>query len=987
MSVVSIPAHRPFLETLARGLIDRPDFLEGTVLLPTHRACRAFTEVLLGIGGGRARILPRILSLGELDPDTIIIQAEAEAELADELELRPAIAPLRRQLLLARLIMRMDPEVPPDRALKLSAALARLIDEVQFNGLDFAKLDGLAPDHFSEHWGITLRFLGIVTENWPEILRRDEDRLDPIDRRNRLIEAQIGLWRRNTPKGLLVAAGSTGIMPATGDMLAFLSRQPYGLVVLPGLDRHLDDESWTSLSPSHPQWALSALLKRIERTRDEVPDWPETGTRPTARVRLVAETMRPAETTERWRDLPAGIGEGTEGLSVATFPGPVAEAGGVALMLRQAAEEGRTAALVTPNRELARRVSTELARWGIVVDDSAGVPLDRTPPGTFMRLAAHAFAEDFAPAPLLALLKHPLAACRRAPGRFREDVREMERRLLRGPRPGRGLEGILDAAERKGAERQQDERLTPEQKEAAERRYTGFGRTIGRVARALEPLNALSGAGRVSIADLLRAHVLSCEQLARTGDAQGRERLWKGEAGEALARLISELDAATHGMPAIEPEQYPALFDTLLGGEAVRLRRPNHPGLSILGPLEARLQRADRLVLAGLNQGDWPAEPPPDPWMSRGMRAEFGLPAQETRAGLAAHDFAQALCAPEVVLTRSERAGGNPTVPSRWLQRLETVLKVAGRTVGDPRWAAWQVELDAAKKVRPIKPPQPRPPVAARPRRLSATRVEAWLRDPYGIFARHVLALRPLEPIDADPGARERGEAIHRALEDFVRAHPSGELPEDAFERLIGLGEESFGPLLERPLARTFWTRRFRRAAEFVLGIDRERRSLIRRILIETEGRILLDGPEGDFALTAVADRIEVRDGGTVIVDYKSGQTPTRKSAVEGPVRQLPIEAIIAEAGGFDGCPAVPVEALEYWPTGGSRSTTSPTTLGTNERSTADIISDTREGLRRYIAAFDDPDMPYLAEPRPEFKGGFNDYRHLSRIAEWSRGL
>ena len=247
--------------------------------------------------------------------------------------------------------------------------------------------------------------------------------------------------------------------------------------------------------------------------------------------------------------------------------------------------------------------------------------------------------------------------------------------------------------------------------------------------------------------------------------------------------------------------------------------------------------------------------------------------------------------------------------------------------------------------------------------------------------------MRPLEPIDADPGARERGEAIHRALEDFVRAHPSGELPEDAFEQLIGLGEESFGPLLERPLARTFWTRRFRRAAEFVLGIDRERRSLIRRILIETEGRTALDGPEGDFALTAVADRIEVRDGGTVIVDYKSGQTPTRKSAVEGPVRQLPIEAIIAEAGGFEGCPAVPVEALEYWPTGGSRSTTSPTTLGTNERSTADIISDTREGLRRYIAAFDDPDMPYLAEPRPKFKGGFNDYRHLSRIAEWSRGL
>ena len=969
MNVVSIPAGAPFLKTLAGALIDSPTRADDIVLLPTHRAGRALVEALAAAAGGSTLLLPRILSLGELDADEIAIRAEAEPGLADDLSLKPAIPALARRLLLARLVMQRDRQIPPDRAFQLAGALARLIDEVQFNRLDFSRLDALVPEEFAEHWQETLDFLSIVTKAWPAILE-EQGRLDPIDRRNRLYKAQIALWRRSPPEGRIIAAGSTGIMPATADLLACIAGLPRGLVVLPGLDRHLDDGSWEAVEEGHPQWALKQLLERLGVERTAVPDWPEA--RPSDRSRLVAEAMRPAETTEAWRSLAPDIGDGAEGLTVTRFANPAAEAGAVALMLRDAVEHGESAALVTPDRDLARRVSVELGRWGLLADDSAGQPLGRTPAGAFLRLVAHAAATDFAPAELLATLKHPLAACGMEPARFRRAVRRLERALLRGPRPGNGLDGLLQAA--KGAK---DKRV---------------GKTARRIARAFEPLRALHRQQAAPLADLLTAHVETAEKLA------GEARLWRGADGEAAAELLADLDETAGAWQPVQPADYAALFDELAAGQTVRLVRPRHPGLAILGPLEARLQRAGRLVLAGLNQGAWPADPAPDPWMSREMRMQFGLPPAEVRQGLAAHDFAQALNSGEVILTRSERLGTDPTVPSPWLQRLETVARALGRDIEDRRWAAWQAELDRPEEVRPAEPPRPRPPVAARPRELSATRVTTWLQDPYSIYARQILGLRPLDPIDADPEAREFGSTIHEALERFMREYPDPDLPDEAWERLLAIGEEAFAPFRDRPLAAVFWNRRFERAAGNVWAIETDRRFAIERILTEIRGETPLDSPAGPFILTARADRVEVRtDGGLVIVDYKSGNPPSATDVARRTARQLPIEAIIAADGGFPGCPAAAAAGLEYWRTGGGRGDR-PAPLRVARRgekpgksrgpyNIEEVVKATREGLRRFIAAFDEEAMPYLAEPRPEFAGGYNDYRHLSRKDEWSRRL
>ncbi|MYE60061.1 MAG: double-strand break repair protein AddB, partial [Alphaproteobacteria bacterium] len=274
MNVVSIPTGAPFLETLAGALIDSLTLADDIVLLPTHRAGRALVEAFAEAADGGTLLLPRVLSLGELDADEIAIRTEAEPGLADDLSLKPAIPALARRLLLARLVMQRDRRIPPDRALQLAGALARLIDEVQFNRLDFSHLETLVAEEFAEHWQETLDFLAVVTEHWPAILE-DEGRLDPIDRRNRLYEAQIALWRRSPPEGRVIAAGSTGIMPATADLLACIAGLPRGLVVLPGLDRHLDDRGWEAVEEGHPQWALKRLLERLGVERGAVPDWPE----------------------------------------------------------------------------------------------------------------------------------------------------------------------------------------------------------------------------------------------------------------------------------------------------------------------------------------------------------------------------------------------------------------------------------------------------------------------------------------------------------------------------------------------------------------------------------------------------------------------------------------------------------------------------------------------------------------------------------------
>ena len=989
-SVWTISAGLPFLDALVEGIFARsgrdPLALAGlTILLPSRRACRSLREAFLRAGEGAAMLLPRMAALGDLDAE--------ELELQAPLDLPPAISPLRRQLLLAKLVRGWGKgKLLEGQAVALAGELARLLDQAHAEGVPFRDLEKLVPIELARHWEITVEFLRIVTDHWPTMLEA-EGAIDAADRRNRVIAAQLQAWRA-APPGIVIAAGFAAATPAAAELLTLISMLPHGFVVLPGIDTDADDELWTAImaDPTHPQHGLADLLQRLGVTHDGLKDWtgtpktpspphwggegrgevgnaqeaeaaptspglsaPEGGEEssrmsqpapnPGSRTRLAREMMRPADTSHRWRQIGALPPGSVDGLSRLDLPGPQEEALSVALLLRHVLETpAATGMLVTPDRGLARRVAAELQRWGIEIDDSAGLPLNQTPPGTLLRLLGEAAAERLAPVPLLALLKHPLAD-----PALREPVRKLEREVLRGPRPGPGLAGLRAAAPKHAA-------------------------LLDRLTTILAPFLALVEAPEIRLAEALDAHVRAAEALA------GAERLWAKEAGEALALFVAELAEASGDYPPLAGADYPVIFEALLAGSVVRPRFGLHPRLQILGALEARLQQADLVVLGGLNEGTWPPEAPHDPWLSRPMRREFGLRSPEAQIGLAAHDFAQAFQARRVVLTRALRAEGAPTVPSRWLLRLDTVLQAAGLSLAPEPVGDLVALLDQPKSPGAVPAPCPRPPVALRPRRLSVTEIETWMRDPYAIYARHVLQLEPLDPLDADPGVAERGVFIHQALDSFLKTYPEA-MPPDPVAALLTLGRAAFGEALARPGVWAFWWPRFERIARWFVELEADRRALVQRSWTERKGRLLLPAPEGDFELTAKADRIDLfEEAGLAVIDYKTGRLPSKEELALGFAPQLPLEAAIAAAGGFADVPAAPVVALCFWHLDGGDPAGEIEPAAEDPMAAADAAL---AGLNRLIARFDDPATPYLAQPRPGRAPRFSAYGHLARIQEW----
>ncbi len=990
----SIDANVPFAAQLAAGILetwgeDPLALAKITLYLPTRRSCRSVQDAFLEASEGRALILPRMIPLGDLDDEELLLSDESDGalDLADE-AVPPAMPELRRTLLLSVLIRKWEESrregertrLGDEHAIRLAKELARFLDSVESEGLSLEALKNLVPDSYARHWRETLDFLEILLDWWPAI-EAEEGTIGPAKRRALLAAEQVAHWSRNPPLDPVIIAGSTGSVPATRALAAAVLKMPQGAVVLPGLDLEADEALWDAIGadPTHPQYGLAVFLTDLGYNRDDVQLWPggKSHAENIQRWRFLEAALLPAAAAERWSEVAGefpkeAIADLSQSLCRVDCADPGEEARAIALLLRETLEvPGRTAALVTPDRTLARRVASELGRWGIALDDSAGIPLMKTTPGNFLRLLAEAAAENWTPISLLALLKHPLAAGGLAPGAFRRQVRALERAVLRGPRPAPGLQGITHALD--GVGLREDLMLW----------WDG-------VARCLSELAELFEGEKVPLNVLLRAHLKTSETLAESDRESGADRLWCEDAGEAAAVFLADLLSQAHAAQPIWPRAYPRIFDALIEGRVVRPKYGRHPRLMVLGPLEARLQRFDRLVLGGMNEGVWPMITEPGPWLSRPMREAFGLPSPERRIGLSAHDFLSACSAGELFLTRAKRMEGSPTVPSRWLLRMDALTAAIDEAakaevpekswVSERSWASWAETLDLPEVVRPCLPPEPRPPLSARPTRLSVTRIEAWMRDPYGLYAERILRLRALDPIDADPSAADRGTMMHAVLERFVAAFPDT-LPQDAEERLVEMGREAFAGLDDRPGLKAFWWPRFCRVAEWVVAQEREERGTITRSFAELSGKLVLELASGDFEITAKADRIDqLQDGGHRILDYKTGQPPKKSLVLSGPACQLPLEAAIAISGGFEALGPASVTNLSYWRLSGGVPAGEVRDLKVDA---AQLAEETLDRVTRLVEAFQDPKTPYPAIPRADWAPDYSDYGHLARLKEW----
>ncbi len=982
-------------------------------------------RALVEASGGTSLILPRIAPLGAFEPRDELGLAEPDEVLS---EIAPdAVGELTRRMTLTSLtrawgealrgaICRVEADgrkvfdesepalvaTSPAQAYALAGDLAALIDDMIIEGVDPERLDNLVTDAFDPYWRITLDFLKIAFAQWPAWL--DERGL--IDRARRgalLVENEIAALASGTPRGPTIIAGSTGTNRATARLIAAIARAPQGAVVLPGLDQNLDERAWAMIGASedgavgvagHPQAAFHRLLAIVGVSRDEVKSLGTPVDALRARAHYLSEALRPADSTDVWSARREDKGDGA--LSDAAIAGGLAdvaivvadddneEALALAVAMREALETpARTAALITPDVAIARRVSAELARWGVEVEDSAGRTLGETEAGVFGRLALAA-ALDFSALPLVALLAHPLTRLARAPDVLQRAARALEIGVFRAIMPPSGLRDVpalMESARSAARDRHAHEarkRLDEDDWRAAE--------TLLRDADAASaPLRTLGA--KAPLGQFIAAHRAALDAFAHE-DASAGEQWSEAHGGEALRELFDEWAEGAELGFSCSLSDYAALFDAVLAGRRAPVGRRAHPRLQILGLLEARLLSFDLALIAGLDETIWPPAAETDAFLNRSMRASLGLSAPERRIGQTAHDFVAALGAAQAIVSRARKRGGAPTVASRFLQRMDAVAGEAAMGAAEARGEVYielARSLDRPEPYRPAPRPAPCPPRALRPNHLSVTRIETLRRDPYAVYAESILRLSPLEPIGVATGPREVGNLWHAALQEFSEGFASGPLPPDARARILAIARARFQPMLADPSFHAMHWPRIVQGFDKFLSFDADRRILAERILVERGGRLEIPLADGSiFTLTARADRIEcLRAGGAALIDYKSGSPPGTSEIQVGFAPQLTLEAAMLSRGGFAGLAGVEAVSALYFKLGGAKGGEARE-LKFKDATFAEIVERHFAGLELLLDQFSDPRTPYLSRPYPKFAKRAGDWDHLARVKEWS---
>lgn len=1022
LNLFSIPAGAPFLDVLAQAMLegrfgrvhdpaDPTAMARTTLYLPTRRAARAFAACLSEKLSGQPLLLPRIVPLGDVDEaETALIGAGGWGP-----EQIAPIAPLVRRMLLTQLVdawgkaanrshLRLDPGEPAlvpstlAESYGLAGDLAALLDQMQTERVPVERLKQLDAARFDQVWQLNAGFLAILGESWPALLA-ERGACDPAAFRNRMLAAERERLLSGGVTGPIIAAGSTGTVPATADLLAAIARLPNGAVILPDLDLALPEPAWRAVAEepahSHPQAALRQLMGTLQAERDDVTPLGRPDAARESRAAVLREALLPASVSEGWADLrqrlpEAACAPGFAGLRIVEAAAEREEALSVALALRETLEEpGRQAALVTPDRGLAERVAVELQRWGVSVDDSAGLPLARWPAGALLRLVLEAALARMTPATVTPLLAHPLCRLGLPRARALQGAAALEIGAWRGRAVGKGLSGL--EASLAGLRPQPEERHVPgPRKRLSEADEAAARDVLAALGLAMTPLCEALHADAPALSAVAAAAGQAIAAVSR--DEDSRVLGFGGPDGEALSGLFDEIAASAEAMPqGGQPADFVAILDGLLAEQVVRRSGGGHPRVKIWGLLEARLLEADHIVLGGLNEDVWPPKTRTDAFLNRPMRAELGLSAPERRVGQTAHDFVQALMGRQVTLTRARKAGEAETIASRFWLRLKAVTPPAlwakSCEAGD-RLTALAGRLSAPTPgVVPVKRPAPRPPRHLQPRALSVTDVETLYRDPYQIHARKILKLDALDPLVEDPTAQDRGSLLHEIVETFARTYPR-HLPADAHAQLLAMGAAAFARYAGTPEVKAFWWPRFLLTAAHFIAWEERRRGGLERVAVEAftgQSFPLSDGTS--LWLSGKADRIEItREPRLRIIDFKTGGAPTKAQVQKGFAPQLTLEAELAARAGFEGAIGpTPVESVLYLKLHHDpKAWAEDKPLSFGEEPLADVAARHLARLLEHVEALRSGREAYLSRRAPDYIKFASPYDHLARVKEWS---
>jgi len=949
----TIPSNYPFLEVLADTLLNKtqndPLALNDVVIfLQTAAARTAIKKIFIQKSKKNALILPKLYTLGNLDEEEIFFQKNIVAND----ENFPAIGGIERQLLLVQSLQEENSSLRFMQATQIANELLSFLDQAQNEQLDLADIPSLVSDEqFSEHWQKNLQYLSVLSGKYQAKLK-ELKRLNPKERNNILLSQQAKIWQENPPKHPVIIAGSTGTNPATLSLIETVVSLPQGAVLLAGLDKEMPAESWENLEETHQQYALALLLKKMKKGRGAVSVWHGCND-DNRRAFWLGQMMQPVMKIQN-KDLAKDeIKKSFQNFTLTSCKNFEEEAHVIALRLRHFIAENngdKNALFITSDRDLAVRVKGILKRWEITVDDFHSTPLAKTAGGAFALLTANFLVNSFSASGLLSLLKNPIT-------RTEIDIENLEKESLR-PSYGKVFyRDISDLATKTGDD------------------------FLKKLATFVESFKTAK-----NMRECFKIHIQFIEFLA------GGELFWETEEGDALSLFFREILVHVAQFPLAACRDYMDILDHFLNARTNKNLDQIGANIQIMKPLEARLLKADLMIIGGLNEGVLPSLADENPWLSRQMRKAFGLLTLERRIGLAAHDFIQFIAHQngEVMLTHAERAGGRPMVASRWIIRLKALFFVTLNTEKETPFYENNYyknlfyKLDGSDKIQRPESPLFAPPLHARPKRFTATEIEDLFENPYKIYAKKILNLRPLGELDADLEASDKGNIIHNILQKFVEEYGAGKITEDKIskDRLMAIANAEFKNLDEKQDQKIFWWAQFEDIADWFLGQEKTRYKNVLKSYAEVKGTVLFDH---EVELHARADRIDLlADGGVQIIDYKTGTVPLKGQIKNLKKPQLSVAGIILEDGGFDSISSKKVSALSYW---GLRDSKGNGVVEIAEN-VSEITAKMREELSAKLKEYTRQGAKYPAHPdgvKDDNAQRFADpYDHLARVKEWS---
>lgn len=1031
-NIYSIPPSLPFLQTFAQALVagelvegfnpkDDPFCLaDATIYLPTRRAVRGLNlELLKAIKsqcGGNATLMPRIYTIGDLDEDEMILGLESDAPL----DANNKTSSDERRIILARLVRAWSAALKPESkalfeeeeivlpssaadAIRLASSVASFMDRIETEEIHWQQIQELKPDTEAQWWQITIAFLKIVMEQWPAFLKA-QHKINPAEFRSKLMNARIEQLSAAAHKGPVIIAGSTGSIPATTRLITAIAKLKNGVVILPGVDHDLPPDIEMHLAESaeltqdsalstHPQFGLGRLAGKLKISFANIEMLGDLNDDLALREKVLNLALLPPKDSADWLQYRETLNE--EKLTQAVGDITLIEAAGerqealaIALAMRQALEtDGQTASLITPDRNLARRVGAELKRYNINVDDSGGAPLMVSSPAIFFRQFINCAFNDPNPVTYASFLKNEHLLLGRGKNTARKYCELLELLIIREagvlPKFGQFKQATQTAFETLAQTKHAPKVL----KNLSQDEIDALLAFVIDLDAILAPLNSLANTDtKLVLHDVLTAAKIACLEvsLAQVPDQDAQSQLFQSSAGEVLEHFLDEhIHLDTSGFE-IKPYDVAPVIDALLSEKRITDANNSHPRLHIYGPLEARLQTSDITILGGLNEGVWPQLSSNDPFLNRPMSSELGLPLPERRIGLSAHDFQQLSGNRKLYYTRSQRVDSAPSIASRWLQRLTIFLGKSQTAAIKNRGAEileWVKLIDQPEgPLTSLEAPNPKPPLEARPKSLSITEIETWIRDPYAIYAKHVLKLRALPDLVRNTDAAMKGNLYHEIVERFIKEWPNPITP-DAYKKLDTIADEAFDALQLPDEIKSVWRPRFIPIGHAFLDWEKERHHTIKYSAIEIDALAKIEGL--DFTIRGRADRIDVLENGNIsVIDYKTGISPTGEQArTLSP--QLALEGALAVKGHFEGIKAAPIEDLLYVRL--RENAFKADDITTSKIQADEVIVNAWEDLKEHVKAYQISDQGYVSRYAPASQTqSFSKYDHLARFFEWS---